>query len=178
MLFVCALVAVQGLRLGGLKLTDLKLGQRVAAAVAVPLLLFGGEVQAKSPAQWDAKVQVEQLKAPVKDAIGPKVGDMVAIRFVGSYQGKVFDDTMSADLPYFYRAGAGLIVKGLDDAVVHMKLGEKLALSFGGDLAFEKGRPSSAGKARIPPGATIDYEVELVDLPGTADEDSMILDEL
>lgn len=98
--------------------------------MAVPLLLFGGEVQAKSPAQWDAKVQVEQLKAPVKDAIGPKVGDMVAIRFVGSYQGKVFDDTMSADLPYFYRAGAGLIVKGLDDAVVHMKLGEKLAATW------------------------------------------------
>ena len=163
----------------------LKLRQQASRSVAAAGLYLtfgacnpGASFAASAPADWDPNVQVEVLKSGARDAPRPKVGDMVAIRFIGSYQGRPFDDTMSADSPYFYRAGAGSIVKGLDDGVLHMKLGDKLSLSFGGDLGFREGKPSSAGKARIPPGGTIDYIVELVDLPGTAEEDSMILDDL
>lgn len=62
----------------------------------------------------------------------------------------------------YHRAGVGLIVKGLDDAVVNMHVGDRYHLVFGGDLAFgEKGKPSAPGKPRIPPNAAIDYEVLL-----------------
>ena len=51
-------------------------------------------------------------------------------------------------------------MKGLDDAVTHMKIGDRWKLSFGGDLAFgSKGKPSAPGKPRIPPNAVVDYEV-------------------
>ena len=40
-----------------------------------------------------------------------------------------------------------------------------------GDLAFgKKGRPSSAGKPRIPADATIVFDVEIVGLPGKEPE--------
>jgi peptidylprolyl isomerase len=56
--------------------------------------------------------------------------------------------------------GVGSIVKGLDDAVLHMRTGDKVRLEFGGDLAFgDKGRPAAPGKPRIPPNADISYEV-------------------
>jgi hypothetical protein len=54
--------------------------------------------------------------------------------------------------------------------VVHMKVGETWKLSFGGDLSFEKMRPSSPGKPRIPAGAEVDYEVTLVEIPGMAED--------
>ena len=64
-----------------------------------------------------------------------------------------------------------MIVKGLDDAIPNMSVGDRWKLSFGGDLAFgEKGKPSAPGRPRIPPNAVIDYEVELEDIPGAGDD--------
>ena len=95
----------------------------------------------------------------------------MAIRFKGSYKGNVFDDTFATESPYFYRCGVGSILKGLDDTVATMHVGDRYILQFGGDLAFgEKGRPSAPGKPRIPPNAIVDYEVELEALPGTDDD--------
>ena len=55
-----------------------------------------------------------------------------------------------------------MILKGLDDAVVNMHVGDRYHVTFGGDLAFgTKGRPSAPGKPRIPPNAEVDYEVLL-----------------
>lgn len=56
--------------------------------------------------------------------------------------------------------GVGSVLRGIDDAVLHMRVGDRYHLSFGGELAFgEKGRPSAPGKPRIPPNADVDYEV-------------------
>lgn len=117
---------------------------------------------------WDASVKYEVVKEGKRDAPMAKVGDLVAIRFKGAYKGNVFDDTFKSDQPYFYRAGVGSIIKGLDDSVVHMKMGDQFKLEFGGELGFgEKGKPSAPGKPRIPPNAVLEYEVLLEDLPGT-----------
>jgi hypothetical protein len=49
----------------------------------------------------------------VKAGTGPKiqVGDLVAIRFKGSYNDFAFDDIFATPEPYFYRAGSELILK-------------------------------------------------------------------
>jgi FKBP-type peptidyl-prolyl cis-trans isomerase 2 len=39
----------------------------------------------------------------------------------------------------------GLVVKGLDNAVINMHVGDRYKLTFGGDYAFPAGRGSSAG---------------------------------
>ena len=93
--------------------------------------------------------------------------DLVEIRFSGSYQGKQFDDTFSTPEPYYYRAGVGSIVKGIDDSVLHMRVGDRWKITFSGpELSFPNGIKSSPGKPRIPAGAQVDYELELVNLPG------------
>ena len=126
------------------------------------------------PAPWDSNVQYEVLQRAPADAPGiDKPGEMVAIKFTGSYKGQVFDDVQQ---PYFLRAGGGNVVKGLDDALTQMKIGDKWSLSFGGDLGFVNGKPSSPGKARIPPGGQLDFIVEIVDIPGKGDPDALILD--
>lgn len=110
-------------------------------------------------APWDSNVKYEVIQSAPKDSPKAKVGDLVAIRFRGDYKGQVFDDTFKTEEPYFYRAGVGQLVKGLDDAIVQMQVGDRWRLEFGGDLGFgSKGKPSSPGKARIPPNAVIDFE--------------------
>lgn len=40
-----------------------------------------------------------------------KVGDLVAIRFSGSYNGATFDDIFGTPEPYFYRCGSDVVLK-------------------------------------------------------------------
>lgn len=56
-----------------------------------------------APAPWSPGVQYEVIKQAPADALEPKVGDLVAIRFRGSYKGNDFDDTFKTEQPYFYR---------------------------------------------------------------------------
>ena len=64
-----------------------------------------------------------------------------------------------------------LLLPGVEQAVVNMRSGDVWELSIPPNLAFgEKGRPSSPGKPRIPGGATINFTIELVSVPGKDDE--------
>lgn len=50
---------------------------------------------------------------PVTKGTGPSavIGDLVGIRFKGSYNGAVFDDLFEGKEPYFYRVGSENILK-------------------------------------------------------------------
>ena len=120
-------------------------------------------------APWNSAIKYTVVKKG--DGAEIKSGDLVEVRFVGSFQGKVFDDTFSTAEPYYYRAGLGSILKGLDDTIIHMRVGDRFKVSFGGlELSFPNIIKSSPGKPRIPAGAEVEYEVECVNLPGTGDD--------
>ena len=93
---------------------------------AITSIFTGSALLTSLPAQadfgatpWSPNIQYEVVKsAPNGDV--PKIGELVAIRFKGSFRGNVFDDTFSTDQPYFYRVGVGSILKGLDDTVTNM----------------------------------------------------------
>jgi FKBP-type peptidyl-prolyl cis-trans isomerase len=142
-----------------------------SSGLSIGLLISGNtEVRADfKPSPWDDKVLYDVVTSN-PSGLKPKVGELVAIRFKGSFKGNVYDNTFDTPEPYFYRAGVGLIIKGLDDAIPNMHVGERIKLTFSGDRSFEKGKASSPGKPRIPPGAEVEYEVELTELPGAAEE--------
>ena len=148
--------------------------QSVAAVVSSVGLFSSGASAALTAAPWDNTVQYEVLQKGSSDA-GPKTSDLVNIRFKGGYKGTVFDNTFKTEQPYTYRAGVGLVLPGLDNAVINMKVGDKLHLVFSGENAFKDGRPSAPGIPRIPPGGELDYEVLLESMPGT-DEDIILGD--
>lgn len=136
------------------------------------IALTSGSLPSKAEFQtspWSDKTQYEVVKSnPSGDQA--KTGEMVVVRFRGSYKGIEFDNTFNSDQPYYYRAGVGLIIKGVDDAIMNMHVGDRYKLKFGGDLGFENGKPSKPGSPRIPPKADLDYEVEFVELPGKGDD--------
>ena len=95
-------------------------------------------------------------------------GDLIAIRFKGATtDGNVFDDTTKTDEPLYYRVGTGSLIAGIEEILPMMRYKEKWAVQIPANLAFgSAGRKASAGKPRIPGGAVVDYQVELVSFPG------------
>mmetsp|Transcript_31853 Transcript_31853/g.58702 ORF Transcript_31853/g.58702 Transcript_31853/m.58702 type:complete len:197 (-) Transcript_31853:181-771(-) len=110
-------------------------------------------------------VGIEVVKAG--DGPAPSIGEMAAIRFKAQTGGNTIDDIFGTPEPYYTRVGSGGLIKGVEEVLPKMRVGDRWILTVPGDLAFgKKGRPASAGKPRIPGDAVVTFEVEMVGLPG------------
>ncbi|KAA8492684.1 FK506-binding protein 1 [Porphyridium purpureum] len=93
-----------------------------------------------------------------------RVGDLVGIRFRASFNG---NDTFRTEEPFFIRVGSNSVIKGIEEALLMMRSGDRLALIVPGDLGFgPKARRAMPGKPGLPPNATLEYELELAEFPG------------
>jgi len=71
-----------------------------------------------------------------------KKGDKVKVEYVGSLDdGTVFDSSKMHDAPLEFIVGAGQIIKGFDDAVVGMKIGEEKEIILPPDEAYGPHNP-------------------------------------
>ncbi|CAM9674522.1 unnamed protein product, partial [Choristocarpus tenellus] len=78
------------------------------------------------------------------------VGDLAGVRFKGNFGSYEFDNVFNTPEPYYTRVGAGTLVKGMDEAISMMHLGDKWELTCNADLAFgNQGRPPSPGRPRF-----------------------------
>lgn len=89
----------------------------------------------------------------------PKKGDTVTMHYVGTFvDGKKFDSSVDRGQPFVTKIGVGQVIKGWDEGVPQMSLGEKAILKITYDFAYgERGHP-----AGIPPKADLVFEVELL----------------
>mmetsp|Transcript_12525 Transcript_12525/g.24976 ORF Transcript_12525/g.24976 Transcript_12525/m.24976 type:complete len:198 (+) Transcript_12525:144-737(+) len=134
--------------------------------------IFGLSIPAYADAvKSPSGVLVEKLK--IGDGPKPVIGELAAVRFRASVveTGNKLDDLFDNPEPYYTRVGSGGLLKGVEEFIPQMVIGDRWKLTIPGNLAFgKKGRPSSAGKPRIPADATIIFEIEMVGLPGREQE--------
>jgi FK506-binding protein 1 len=89
----------------------------------------------------------------------PKVGDKVKIHYVGTLlDGTVFDSSRKRDDPFITAIGVGKVIKGWDEGVPQLSLGQMAILTITPDYAYgSRGFPPV-----IPPNSTLTFEVELL----------------
>ncbi|KAI0304467.1 peptidyl-prolyl cis-trans isomerase [Multifurca ochricompacta] len=89
----------------------------------------------------------------------PKRGDTVTIHYTGTLtDGKKFDSSVDRNSPFVTKIGIGQVIKGWDEGVPQLSLGQKAVFTVTPDYAYgARGFPPV-----IPPNAVLRFEVELL----------------
>lgn len=101
-------------------------------------------------------------------------GDLADVHYTGwlydedapDRRGDKFDSSVDRGERFQFPLGAGRVIKGWDQGVAGMLIGEKRELT----IAPEMGYGDRGAGGVIPPGATLVFEVELFGLVGPSDE--------
>ncbi len=146
-------------------------------SIAVPLASYAAVL---SQAEQDKEKNKEKSKnkpmtktesglkyRDIKDGKGepPAVGQACVVHYTGwlwekDAKGEQFDSSVERGEPFTFHVGESEVIKGWDEGVSTMKVGAKRELIIPPDLAY--GERGAGGK--IPPNATLIFEVELREL--------------
>ena len=89
----------------------------------------------------------------------PSKGEKVKVHYKGMLlDGTVFDSSFKRDQPIEFTLGVGQVIKGWDEGISLLGIGDKASFIIPSDLAYGE---SGAGGV-IPPNATLIFEVELI----------------
>jgi len=95
----------------------------------------------------------------------PAAGKMVTVHYTGwlnanGQPGQQFDSSYSRNKPFEFYIGVGQVIKGWDEGVMTMKVGEKRRLYIPSTLGYGA---HGAGRV-IPPHANLIFDVELLEV--------------
>merc|ERR1719499_72875 len=100
-------------------------------------------------------------KADEEDAPKPANGSKISCHYTGFLRdgGKQFDSSKSRGDLFKFNLGRGNVIKGWDQGIATMQIGERAILRCSSDFAYG----DNGSLPSIPPGATLDFVVELED---------------
>jgi len=110
----------------------------------------------------EEELKVDVVFVPEGCTAKSKSGDLLTMHYLGTLlaDGKKFDSSYDRDQPFTFKLGAGQVIKGWDEGLLDMCVGEKRKLQIPPHLGYgERG----AGNV-IPGGATLVFEVELINI--------------
>ncbi|KAF6726046.1 Peptidyl-prolyl cis-trans isomerase FKBP1B [Oryzias melastigma] len=105
-------------------------------------------------------VEIETIK-PGDGRTFPKKGQTCVVHYVGSLEnGQKFDSSRDRDRPFRFKIGKQEVIRGWEEGVVQMSVGQRAKLTCSPDFAYgNQGHPGI-----IPPKATLIFDVELLGL--------------
>jgi len=150
-------------------------GERGAGAAIPPnaTLIFEVELLEIIPVikleEYDVKGKVssktesglEYILVEEGSGIKAAAGSTVNVHYTGYLEdGTMFDSSVKRGQPFSFVLGMGRVIKGWDEGVAMMKVGDKVRLIIPSDLGY--GERGAGGV--IPPNATLVFDVELLEV--------------
>jgi len=138
-------------------------GQKAEEGSAVTEPEVAAETAAEPAVAEESSLQIETIKSGHGRAA--MAGDHVTVHYTGwlydenaaDNRGEKFDSSVDRGETFDFALGAGRVIKGWDEGVAGMLIGEKRVLTIPPEMGYgDRG----AGSV-IPPGATLVFEVEL-----------------
>uniref|UniRef100_A0ACD5XD87 Uncharacterized protein n=1 Tax=Avena sativa TaxID=4498 RepID=A0ACD5XD87_AVESA len=130
------------------------------AAVAVAAVLL--TASAKKSADV-TQLQIGVKYKPESCTIKAHKGDKIKVHYRGSLtDGSVFDASYDRGDPFEFTLGSGQVIKGWDQGLLGMCVGEKRKLRIPSKMGYgDRGSPP-----KIPGGATLVFDTELIAVNG------------
>jgi len=131
--------------------------------VWIVVTIFTTTLPAKGRISKGDGLEYEIIK-PGKGKIA-QVGQRVQVHYTGwlnegGKKGKKFDSSVDRRKPFVFGLGQGMVIRGWDEGVAGMKVGEKRTLYIPAALGY--GARGAGGV--IPPNADLIFDVELLDV--------------
>lgn len=116
----------------------------------------------------DDEKKVKKLQIGIKKRVDPeqckmksRKGDVLSMHYTGKLEdGTEFDSSLTRNDPFVFTLGSGQVIKGWDQGLLNMCVGEKRKLVIPSDMGYgDRGSPP-----KIPGGATLIFDVELLNI--------------
>ncbi|TAE87948.1 MAG: FKBP-type peptidyl-prolyl cis-trans isomerase [Bacteroidetes bacterium] len=153
----------------GLLLSGLVFGQQTKAKKPAPKPAQANKAsQTKPTTSKEIVTNVEYTTASglkykiLEKGTGKKAesGATVTVHYTGTLtDGKKFDSSKDRNQPFSFKLGAGRVIKGWDEGIALLRVGDKALLTIPPDLGY-----GANAMGPIPANATLIFEVELLDL--------------
>ena len=100
----------------------------------------------------------------IKEKIFPKRGDEVEIHYTVKQKNSetIIDSSRQKSMPYRFQCGQAQIIRGIDEAVLKMSLGERAILNISSNYGYGK----RGVKEIIRPNAELVVDVEILEING------------
>ncbi|KAI1131880.1 hypothetical protein F5Y10DRAFT_36754 [Nemania abortiva] len=116
----------------------------------------------------DLKIDVT---LPVECDRKTQKGDAIEVHYRGTLaaNGNKFDASYDRGTPFGFQLGAGRVIKGWDEGLLDMCIGEKRTLTIPPELGY-----GNRGMGPIPAGSTLVFETELMGIQGVPKPESIV----
>ena len=132
-------------------------GSLVVALIIACALALAGCGQ-KSGAEVTTASGLKYVDEVVGTGDKPRLGKSVTVHYTGWLEnGTKFESSVDRGQPYTFQIGTRSVIAGWDEGILSMHVGGKRKLIIPPDLGY-----GAQGRGKIPPNATLIFEVELL----------------